>query len=210
MKAVIFDMDGVISDTYHIHARAEMALLSRYGIAISEKELHRRFAGVSVEHVFRTLFSEHGVSVDIDELVAEKRAAVLAAVHEIVEVPGAKELIAAMHGEGLKIAVASGSTHQYISIVLDALQLSSAFDAIVSNYDVPQGKPAPDIFLLAAQKLGVDPAECVVIEDGISGMVGARAAGMKCIALVKDDDAYPAVLVVKSLAELSAERITAL
>lgn len=211
MKAVIFDMDGVISDTQHVHARIEKEILARYGISMSEEEITKRFAGTPVTHLFHTLFEEHGIlDVDIEALCREKRQAVMDATSEIIEIPGAAKLIESLHHAGARIAVASGSNHTYIGIVLATLRLSDFFEVITSNYDVPHPKPAPDIFLLAAQKLGVEPADCVVIEDGISGMKGAKAAGMKCIALVKDDDEYPADLVVKSFAEVSVEKINEL
>jgi len=89
------------------------------------------------------------------------------------------------------------------------LKIRSKFDAIASTEEVGKGKPAPDVFLLAAKRIGVSPEDCVVIEDGLAGMIGAKRAGMKCIALVPEGSNadYPVDIIVHSLKDLTIEKI---
>lgn len=200
-KAVIFDMDGVISDTQDMHAAVEEQMLKESGIYVSAGELTKRFAGVTNKEMFEKIFSEHGKEADIDGLVREKRERVFNAVKgNVKEISGTKDFIEFLLENGFVLAVASASRHKFIDLVLSELNLKDRFQAIVSSEDVRRGKPAPDIFLLAAEKLSVDPRECIVVEDGISGMIAAKSAGMKCIGLVKEiGGKYPADVIVRDL-----------
>jgi HAD superfamily hydrolase (TIGR01549 family) len=107
---------------------------------------------------------------------------------------------------GFPLAIASASIKSFINLVVKELGLENIFDVLVSSTEVAKGKPAPDIFLLAAKKLGADPENCIVIEDGIKGMEAAKNAGMKCIGLVADKNgAYPADILVNSLTEIKID-----
>jgi HAD superfamily hydrolase (TIGR01509 family) len=112
----------------------------------------------------------------------------------------------------LKLAVASSSNKAFIEHVLKQLNMTEYFQAIASSEEVPRGKPDPAIFLLAASRLGIDPSECVVIEDGVSGMIGAKRAGMGCIGLVleaeTDTQKFPADVVVRSHDEITKQLLT--
>lgn len=210
MKAVIFDMDGVISDTQVIHARFESELFRRHGIEISPEEMSDRYAGVSGRVYFKSEFDRHGIDADIDALVEEKWA-MLADLDDddIVAVPGSVELIGSLKDGGFRLAVASASRRVFVERVLSVLGVLDSFDAIATSQEVEHGKPDPGVFLLAAERLGAKPADCVVIEDGKNGMVAARRAGMKCIGLVPDTDheKYPADLLVPGLDDLTVDRI---
>jgi HAD superfamily hydrolase (TIGR01509 family) len=114
----------------------------------------------------------------------------------------ALELIALLGARGVPIAVASSSPMSFIDQVLSELGVSDAFAARATGEEVPRGKPAPDVFLLAARRLGVAPERCTVIEDAVAGMTAARAAGMRCVALLHDPTRpLPADLAVRSLRE---------
>ncbi len=122
---------------------------------------------------------------------------------EITPIPGVVELIHKLKEDGFKLAVASASIRPFIKRVLTELNIKQEFDVITSTQDVKRGKPEPDVFLLAAEKLGVKPEHCTVIEDGISRMIAAKKAGMKCIGLIHHKGEYPADIQVDSLCKLS-------
>ncbi len=206
MKAVIFDMDGVISDTQHIYSAAESKVMEEYGIYVDPEEMARRFSGVSDVDQFGQLFREVGQSMPPIEEIVQKRNALMAGAH-IKVVPGASEIIKMLHDRMIPMAVASGSALDYIDFVLEELALRPLFSAIASGNEVANGKPAPDVFLLAAKRLRVAPSDCVVIEDGLHGMMGAKAAGMFCVGLLTHvtENESPADVNVHNLTDLTLE-----
>lgn len=213
-QAVIFDMDGVVSDTQKFHAEAESAILKDLGVDMSPQAITARFSGVADDVMFLEIFNEHGVDEypPIDEIVQSKwdKMAEIAT-GRITAIPHAVELIKELKAYGFRLAIASASTHLFIDEVLTELNLVELFDSVVSAQEVEHGKPAPDVFLLAASKLDVAPERCVVIEDGRSGMIGAAAANMPCIGLVANtNDDYPATIKVDSLGEVTTELIHSL
>ena len=208
-SAVIFDMDGVVSDTQKFHAEAESEMLKDYHITMSPAEITKRFAGVADERMFKEIFDEHGVTTHppIDNIVFQKWDIMATIAYgRITPIPHALELIKTLRANDFKLAIASASTKVFINEVLGELKITDDFDTLVSAQEVERGKPAPDIFLLAAKRLGVTPEESVVIEDGRSGMIGAAAAGIKCIGLIGENDKpdeYPATQCVTSLSQVS-------
>ncbi|MDP3985649.1 MAG: HAD family phosphatase [bacterium] len=209
-KAVIFDLDGVISDTQVIHSAVESLLFARYGISIAPEEISRRFAGTMSREYFPVVFREAGKTCDdLEGLIRKRRETVMECARGNVRpIPGAPELIAHLASRKIPLAVGSGSNRSFIDLVLSELQLEHYFSAIASSDDVAKSKPDPAIFLLAAERLQVSPSQCVVIEDGINGMVAARAAGMKCIALVPPNHPpVPADIRVQALSEISVSML---
>jgi len=198
IRAVIFDMDGVIADTQRIHAACESKILSSYGIEISPENITARYAGYPAASMFEDISRRFNVPLDIVRLNEEKWQEVLKRTeHDLVPIPGALELIQSLKESGCKIAVASSSPFSFIRKVLDRFEVRQLFDVITSGQEVSKGKPDPEIFLLAASRLGIPPRDCLVIEDGIGGMSGAKSAGMTCMGLVEDkNERYPADLVV--------------
>lgn len=203
VAAWIFDLDGVLADTQRLHAQVEHEILSRYGCTLTEHELSRQYAGVSCNQIFRELIKKPGI--DIDGLVEEKWHTVTRATRgNVVPIDGSIDLVRELAGAGLPLGVASGSRPKYINLVLTELGIAGCFSTVISSTHVARGKPAPDIFLYAASHLGVAPRQCVVVEDGIAGMIGAKAAYMSCIGLVSDVHAsYPADRLVQSLREIT-------
>lgn len=204
---IIFDMDGVLSDTQPIHSRVESELLRQHGIELSADEITREFAGTSSEEMFPQVFGRYGKRVDHLQELVERKWQMMTKIcrGRIRPMPGALDLVAALRQRGLPLAVASSSTRFYIEMVLEELGLRNAFRVIVSADEVAHGKPDPDIFLLAAERLGVPPQSCLVIEDSVSGMRAARSAGMYCIGLVTSGNHradLPAGLLVKALDEV--------
>ena len=212
-KAIIFDMDGVISDTQQFHAEVESEILKRFEISMSPDEITYQYAGVSDEEMFAEIFEKHSIVVDDIQAVIFDKWEVMKeiAAGRVVAIPHAIDLITSFHRNGFKLAVASSSTLSFINYVVDSLSIRNMFDALVSAQEVTNGKPAPDIFLKAAKRLDVDPAFWVVIEDGRSGMIGARLAGMKSIGLVSNPKGdWPADLLVSSLAQIDVKVVHSL
>ena len=212
IKTIIFDMDGVISDTQKVHAEMESKILKTYEIDISPDEITRIYAGTSDSEFFPKVFSDFKKEVpqDVDSVNEKKLEAIARALRgNVVPIPGVKNLINILKIEGFPLGVASGSGPELINLILSELGIRDEFDEITSSEEVERGKPDPAVFLLAAKKLNSKPNECLVIEDGVNGMIAAKNAGMKCIGLVpeKDADVYPADLLVQSLGEISIETI---
>jgi len=202
-KAIIWDMDGVISDTQRLHALVESELLARYGIDINPKDMTAKYAGRRTEEVFSELLKEKGaVNYNIDELMREKWERATALLDELEPIPGVINLIKEASTQRIPQSVASASGKKYVNAVLTKLGLISYFEAIITGDDISKGKPDPEIFLKAASAMSVKPNDCVVVEDGRSGMTGAKKAGMLCIGLVYDKADYPADILVNSLTKL--------
>jgi HAD superfamily hydrolase (TIGR01509 family) len=207
IKAVIFDMDGVISDTQKLHAKVEEEILSRFGICISSEEITKRYAGVKTNEFFDELLKRQEQPYNLDQLMEEKwkRMEELAS-KSIDEIEGATKLIQGLYNSGFKMAVASASNQIYVKNVIRSLGLEKYFKFLISGDMVSSGKPSPEIFLLAASKLEVNPINCLVIEDGVSGMQAAKAGNMKCIGLVDSKNKeYPIKNLVLSLDEITSE-----
>ena len=208
MPTVIFDMDGVISDTELLHAQTEATVLGSRGINVEAQELLRH-AGISSEQVFREYLEQS--KIDVDELVQEKYAALLSLANEIRAIPGVSNLIRSFKQQGWKLGVASASRRDFVQLVLSSLRLQDYFDITVTVHEAGRGKPAPDVFLLAAKRLGADPKECIVIEDSRSGVEAARAAGMKCIAFQgfppSRQDVSKADLVISHFSQIHPQRL---
>lgn len=214
IKAMIFDMDGVISDTQGIHANTESELLKRYGIEMHPDEITRRYAGVGDEEMFREIFSRGQKKIpEIEQLIEKKWRIMDHLVRgNVREVPGTREFIERLENLGLPLAVGSASRLSFVEMVLAELGLRDRFRVIASAEEVEKGKPEPDLFLLVANRLSIAPENCVVIEDGVSGMIAAKRAKMQCIGLVRDqiEQNYPAELIVADLREVPIDRFVAI
>lgn len=204
LEAVIFDMDGVLSDTQKLHAEAQSQILEEYGVEMSPDEITRKYAGKPPG----TLFREESPASDPMEAHGKKQDVLneLVEMEGVEPVEGSQNLVRTLYGD-YKLGVASSSQPEFIEKVVIDLELSKFFDVIKSASQVPNGKPGPDVFLETAKELGVKPEKCLVIEDGISGMKGAKEAGMVCIGLVDKSGDYPAHETVNSLSELNKEHI---
>lgn len=156
--------------------------------------------------MFSEVFGVAGITTNLRDISREKWEEMEKEVSwGIQEIPGSVSLVRDIRAVSFPLGVASSSPMHFIEKVLHSLRIRDNFSALASSEEVAYGKPAPDVFLLCANRLGVLPRECVVIEDGIAGMEGAKRAGMKCIGLVPDRNktGYPADLLVERLCELS-------
>ena len=211
--AAIWDMDGVLIDSGPAHYHSWRALATEYGASITPEQFRQTF-GMRNEEVIAHLFGDLPVG-QAAEMVLRKEANFRAEVRagRVPTQPGARELLSALGAAGIPQAVATSAPPINAQTVLDALTLGAYFQAVVTGADVRIGKPDPEIFVRAAEKLGRVAAECVVLEDAVVGVAAARAAGARCVALVGSNSAAQltgADLVVESLSELSPARLASL
>jgi beta-phosphoglucomutase-like phosphatase (HAD superfamily) len=178
-SALIFDCDGTLADTMPGHFTAWVAALRASGGDITEERFYE-MAGVTSAAIIETLNRDHGYTLDIPKTVAAKEKMYVDGLHGVQEITAVAD-IARAHMGRVPMAVASGGLRSVVHATLDSLKLRSLFNAIVTADDVVHGKPAPDIFLKAAELLGVAPEDCIVYEDGDPGIVAARAAGMRVV-----------------------------
>jgi HAD superfamily hydrolase (TIGR01509 family) len=186
MKAVIFDMDGVLTDSEPLINAAAVAMFRERGLVVQPEDF-RPFVGTGENRYIGGVAEKYGFPLEI--AAAKKRTYVIyleLVPRQLRAFPGARELVGACKRAGLKIAVASSADLVKIDANLRQIGLPpSAWDTLVSAEDALHKKPAPDLFLAAARKLGVVPAECVVIEDAINGIQAAKSAGMRCVAVAQ-------------------------
>lgn len=179
VQAIIFDLDGVLTDTAEFHYRAWQQLADRYDLAF-DREANEQLRGVSRSDSLRLLLGDRDVTgTEFEAMMAEKNATyvdALAGMGPNDALPGARALVDACRERGLRVAI--GSSSRNARTVLDALELTDRFDAIADGDTVAAAKPAPDLFLAAAEMLEVAPAGCVVVEDAAAGVDAALAAGM--------------------------------
>jgi len=213
-RAVIFDMDGVLIDSYRAHLAAWQRLGEELGRPISEEEFIPTF-GRRNREIFHHLWGDAFTDDDIQRWGDWKEAEYRRIVTEhFPGMDGAGELLDALAAAGFALAVGSSGPPENVEVALRGLGRARLFDAVVSGREVTRGKPDPEVFLKAAEKLGVEPRRCAVVEDSLAGLEAARRAGMTPIGLTgtfpREQLAEKAALVVDSLRELSPERIAAL
>lgn len=181
--AVIFDMDGVIVDSEPRHERAFRDVLAALGYAENHGIHFPDYYGKSDCLVWSDFIERHGPTQTHDDLMRMREERFLEIVVEDEPIfEGIPALIEALQGR-YRLGVASGSRHAIISVVLGMKGLRKSFQAVVSSEDVAQGKPKPDVFLKAAEMMGVAPRRCIVIEDSVAGVEAGLAAEMDVIAI---------------------------
>jgi sugar-phosphatase len=208
-EAVIFDMDGLLVDSEPLWVRAEMEVFGEVGVTLCEADCAltkglRTDDVIAYWHVRRPWGSPSPADV-------EKR--LVARVAELVRnegraLPGVASAIAAARSVTSKIALASSSPTPIIAAVLERLDLGSTFEVVQSAETEPYGKPHPGIFLTTAKKLGVAPTACVVLEDSLTGVVAAKAARARCIAVPFDHPEHDPRFVLADAVVASLEHVT--
>ncbi|MFF7300020.1 HAD-IA family hydrolase [Streptomyces sp. NPDC008265] len=182
MISVIFDLDGTLVDSEPNYYESGRRTLERHGVPDFTWEQHAPFIGIGTMETLEILRERYGLSAPVEVLLAEQNAAYLELARTRTEVfPQMRKFVERLHSEGVPMAVASGSSLAAIDAVLAGTGLDALLTTVVSAEEVPRGKPAPDVFLEAARRLGAAPADCVVVEDAAPGVRAARAAGMGCI-----------------------------
>lgn len=180
--AVLWDLDGVLVDTETLLLEAEAVAFAAYGAEITP-EFKRGFIGLGGYEVLGAMAEALGVEADIDDLGRRKLQAFAQRLPLLQGFAPTTAMVRTLAAAGVPQAVASGSPRDAIAAALHVVGLGDALPVRVSAEEVGAGKPAPDVFLEAAARLGVDPAACVVVEDAVPGVLAAKAAGMRCLAV---------------------------
>ena len=179
IKGLIFDCDGTIADSMPLHWRAWNAVMLRHKLNFSEERFYA-MGGVPSRDILKLLREEQGVAIDPLAVSHEKEDEYLRIMHECTPIHEVVEIARAHHGR-IPMAVASGGMQHIICSVLEKLEIRHFFDAVVTSEMVKNQKPAPDIFLEAARRIGVEPRFCRAYEDTDLGMTAIRAAGMEAV-----------------------------
>ena len=183
---VIFDMDGVLVDSEPLINRAAVAMFHERGDLAVQPGDFVPFVGAGEDRYIAGVAERHGITLDVATAKARTYALYLDIVGELKPFPNARQLVERCRAYGAKVAVASATDQIRLEANLRQVDLPiETWDAVVSGNDVTNKKPAPDIFLLAAHRLGVAARDCVVIEDSHHGAAAARAAGMRCVAVAQ-------------------------
>lgn len=181
-RALIFDCDGTLVDSMPLHYRAWVSSLNHHSAPFDfTEDYFYSKAGVREQDVVKLLNAEYGTQIDPDSVADFKAELFAQMIPQVAEVRPVADYARSMHGK-LPMSVASGSEEHIVRGCLSANDLLHLFDdIIITPRLVKRGKPAPDMFLLAAERMGVAPEDCLVLEDGQSGIDAAEAAGMKWV-----------------------------
>ena len=205
ISTVIFDLDGLLTDTEGLHCQAWRQTLAGVGVEVSEAEFadHWIRAGLGIDDFMR----RRGLHHDPEVLRRSKLGVFVTLVEaSLCPMPGALALVEALHGKR-RLALATSSYRENVELILGRLDLARYFEAVATNESVARVKPHPDLFLHVAARLDVAAAECVVLEDAEKGVLAAHAAGMKVIAVptphTRGNDFSKATRVVSSLTEVT-------
>lgn len=211
--AVLFDLDGVIADTAPFHQESWLEFARKYGIPMTEADFRRTF-GMRNEEILVTLFQRDLGRLELSRYALEKEELFRQKIRGRVRaLPGATALIQALHRGGYHLAVVSSTPPENLDLILRELQLLLYFHVTLSGRDVDLGKPHPEGYLRAAERLLVEPSSCVVIEDAPAGVEAAKRAGMRSIAVTGThprEKLEGADLIVDSLERVSPLMIEAL
>lgn len=188
LEAVIFDMDGVIIDSEDSFLRSKQQLLRELGVEV-DVSYHYAFFGTTSVYTWTTLKATFGLDLSVDQLIERANTLRETILREegMKPIPGVLDLIRHLHASGIRLAVASSSPMTDILHTVSSFQVKDCFATFASGVECQNGKPFPDVFLLAAERLGVEPSTCLVIEDSRNGLLAAKAAGMTCIAFANPD-----------------------
>lgn len=204
ITTLIFDMDGLLADSEPLQARAYQQALQAFGVTITEEEYARHWIrdGLGIQQFVES----RKLPLAAGDVRREKAQIYQRLVKTSLRpMPGAEEVLARL-SRRYRLALASGSKRADIMLVLERLGFTGCFEVIAAHEDIARGKPAPDIFLFAAERMGVKPEECLVVEDAEKGILAAQRAGMLSVAipnaLTRENDFSAATYVVGSLWEV--------
>ena len=210
---VIFDMDGTLTDSHDAHFQSWKATMDDHGIEYGPKDFMRDFGRRNPEIIAEN-WERAGRKPPEDELaraIADEKEAAFRGIIAVrfPDMPGACEMMTRLHAEGFRLAIGSSAPRENIELCNDELGIEGLLSAVVCGCDVENGKPEPDGFLLAAERLGCPPEQCIVVEDAAAGIEAAHRAGMPAIGIVSTGhdakDLAAAERVIRELKELTPE-----
>jgi len=210
-RAVLWDLDGTLVDSEEYHWRAWKETMDRAGVAITYKDFQLSF-GQRNDAILAKWLGENAADGKIEQIGNDKEELYRQMVrHEgLLPLPGAAAWVERLHHEGWRQAIASSAPRSNVETVLDALHMRPWFQAAVSAEDVREGKPAPDVFLTAAARLGAEPHDCVVVEDARAGIAAAQRAGMRSIAVGRNASELGADLAATKLSDLPSDAFSSM
>jgi beta-phosphoglucomutase family hydrolase len=184
IKAIIFDMDGVLVDSEPFHIELEKQQFLQYKLSVSNEE-HAQYMGVASDVMWNQIAEHHSINVSAEDLIEQfkiKSIRYFSELGEIPVMPGLIDFLEKLSSKNFPMAVASSSYPEIIKIILEKTDIQKYFQVVVSSQEAGKSKPEPDVFLLAARKLGIPAKDCLVVEDSANGIKAAQAAGMSCVA----------------------------
>lgn len=182
-KALIFDLDGTLVDSMPAHFKAWCIALKKQGHqGVFPEDVFYAMGGRPTRDIVEVINGEQNLHLDPNEVAYAKKIAFLKNLDSLELIPEVARIAEAHRGK-VPMAIATGGGRVVVEKTLQHLGISDWFDEVVTANDVENGKPAPDVFLEAASRLGVDPKDCLVFEDARSGIIAARAAGMEVVAV---------------------------
>ncbi len=206
--AVIWDMDGVIADTAPAHYASWKQAFGRRGVRFTEEQFRLGF-GRRNDAIIKGVLGPDVPDDVMQAISLEKEEVFRGSVRwGIQALPGVMPLMFGLEELGVKMAVASSAPMDNLRLLIDVLEIGRFIQVVVCDQDVKHGKPDPEVFLVAACRLGVEPRHCLVIEDAVAGVQGSHAAGMKCLAVTNShsrEALSEADMVVDSLEEVDAK-----
>jgi beta-phosphoglucomutase len=212
-KAVIFDLDGVIIDTAHYHYIAWKRLASEFGVTLTPAH-NELLKGVSRMRSLEIILSLGNIELPVEqrEQLADKKNTWFVEYIESIRpeeiFPGVVDLIKSLRVKNIKVGLASSSKNA--PRVIELLGIASLFDTLIDGTMIVHTKPDPEIFLLAAHKLGINPSDCLVFEDAEAGVEAALSAGMKCVGVGSKDQLDKANLIIKSTGDFNIQNLNSL
>ncbi|HXX67833.1 MAG TPA: HAD family phosphatase [Polyangiaceae bacterium] len=200
LRALLFDMNGVVVDDMRFHELAWMALAARHGRTVTAEQFRRDMSGRRNRDNLRRIFGDSLSDAEARTLQLEKERTYRDSYgpHR-APLAGLVPLLDAARGPELRTALATSAPKENIDFVLDGLDLRERFDVVVGEAEVTRAKPDPEIYLTAAARLGLRPAECIAFEDSLVGVASARAAGMRVVGVTTThtpEDLHDCALVI--------------
>lgn len=211
VSVVIFDLDGTVLDNEDEYADAFKTVLRQFNVFVKVK--YPQIGGIGVAENWPYLLSKYKVKTkkSIEELTKETQDAYISDLDYVDLKEGFKKFVNALKTGGIKVALATSNESFIVEKVIEKFSLEGFFETVVTGEEVKLKKPDPDLFLKVAEKLGVEPEECLIIEDAPSGILAAKRAAMKVIAIARNNDharqLKDADLVIRSFSELSYETV---
>jgi len=206
LKAIIFDMDGVIIDSEPVHIKLEGELLEELGGRFNA-EKHNNLVGTTDHSMWSMFKDKFNLEPTVEEIVDIKRSRFIDNINQVPLVKNFDNLINSLYKAGYPMALASSNNRGAVNAIIEEFKLDKYIEISITGDEVNKGKPNPEIFLTAAEKLNVKPSECLVFEDAYNGVQAAKAANMKCIGLKNpnsgNQDLSDADLVIEDYNELN-------